>query len=119
MARKRVSMREGPLAELFRATEAAQRQAEQAATRRAAAPQPAGPEPGAEPAPTEILSVVPDRPTSRRRPGAAAPSLAGRRSRPSPSQAAEPSSRSPAGSSRCPRTRRASSARATAPPTWP
>ena len=29
MARKRASMREGPLAELFRATEAAQRQAEQ------------------------------------------------------------------------------------------
>ena len=28
MARKRASMREGPLAELFRATEAAQRQAE-------------------------------------------------------------------------------------------
>src|SRR5438067_8373705 len=31
MARKRASMREGPLAELFRATEAAQRQAEQQA----------------------------------------------------------------------------------------
>src|SRR4029077_12530418 len=30
MARKRASMREGPLAELFRATEAAQRQAEEA-----------------------------------------------------------------------------------------
>ena len=29
MARKRASMREGPLAELFRATEAAQRQSEQ------------------------------------------------------------------------------------------
>ena len=29
MARNRASMREGPLAELFRATEAAQRQAEQ------------------------------------------------------------------------------------------
>jgi hypothetical protein len=28
MARKRASMREGPLAELFRATEAAQKQAE-------------------------------------------------------------------------------------------
>ena len=28
MARRRASMREGPLAELFRATEAAQRQAE-------------------------------------------------------------------------------------------
>ena len=32
MARKRASMREGPLAELFRATEAAQRQAEQQQT---------------------------------------------------------------------------------------
>ena len=31
MARKRASMREGPLAELFKATEAAQRQAEEAA----------------------------------------------------------------------------------------
>ena len=31
MARRRASMREGPLAELFRATEAAQRQAEQGA----------------------------------------------------------------------------------------
>src|SRR5437764_12320629 len=31
MARKRASMREGPLAELFKATEAAQRQAEQQA----------------------------------------------------------------------------------------
>ena len=34
MARKRASMREGPLAELFRATEAAQRQAEQGRRRR-------------------------------------------------------------------------------------
>jgi hypothetical protein len=32
MARKRASMREGPLAELFRATEAAQRQAADRAT---------------------------------------------------------------------------------------
>jgi cell division protein FtsZ len=35
MARKRASMREGPLAELFRATEAAQKQAEQAKGRQA------------------------------------------------------------------------------------
>src|SRR5919202_5587275 len=43
MARKRASMREGPLAELFRATEAAQRQAEQreqAAQAEAGAPAP-------------------------------------------------------------------------------
>ena len=40
MARKRASMREGPLAELFRATEAAQRQAErQGATPPAASEQ--------------------------------------------------------------------------------
>src|SRR6184192_2720807 len=38
MARKRASMREGPLAELFRATEAAQRQADQQT------PEPAEPE---------------------------------------------------------------------------
>jgi cell division protein FtsZ len=42
MARKRASMREGPLAELFRATEAAQRQAERGEE---AAPPPAQPEP--------------------------------------------------------------------------
>src|SRR5436305_12866247 len=43
MARRRASMREGPLAELFRATEAAQRQAEGG--------QPAEPEQSAAPAP--------------------------------------------------------------------
>jgi hypothetical protein len=42
MARKRASMREGPLAELFRATEAAQRQAERGEE---AAPPPAQTEP--------------------------------------------------------------------------
>jgi cell division protein FtsZ len=43
MARKRASMREGPLAELFKATEAAQRQAEQ--REESAPPQPAHEEP--------------------------------------------------------------------------
>ena len=38
MARRRASMREGPLAELFRATEAAQRQAEQQEKESAPAP---------------------------------------------------------------------------------
>src|SRR3954470_14386950 len=38
MARKRASMREGPLAELFRATEAAQRQGEQPEEQRPTAP---------------------------------------------------------------------------------
>jgi cell division protein FtsZ len=47
MARKRASMREGPLAELFRATEAAQRQAEG----RPAEPETASPEP--DPAPED------------------------------------------------------------------
>src|SRR5438477_11815087 len=46
MARRRASMREGPLAELFRATEAAQRQAEQ----RGEEPAPAQPEAEAAPA---------------------------------------------------------------------
>jgi len=41
MARRRASMREGPLAELFRATEAAQRQAEQEPEREAAPAPPA------------------------------------------------------------------------------
>jgi cell division protein FtsZ len=40
MARKRASMREGPLAELFRATEAAQRQAERGASEGEAAQEP-------------------------------------------------------------------------------
>src|SRR2546427_7567759 len=49
MARKRASMREGPLAELFKATEAAQRQQEQGAPE---APPGEPPESTAEPAPT-------------------------------------------------------------------
>jgi cell division protein FtsZ len=62
MARRRASMREGPLAELFKATEAAQRQAERA-EREAAAPA-VGPEaPTVEHAPSEqsapALSAAP------------------------------------------------------------
>ncbi len=54
MARRRASMREGPLAELFRATEAAQRQAEQreqqgGAPEEAAAQAPPAPTPAQEP----------------------------------------------------------------------
>src|SRR5437763_13131580 len=53
MARKRASMREGPLAELFRATEAAQRQAEQDTG--------GAPEQGAEPRmPEETVEHVPE-----------------------------------------------------------
>jgi cell division protein FtsZ len=87
MARKRASMREGPLAELFRATEAAQRQAEtqpeqprqpqiepvpdpepQQPEPPPAAEEPVGlvPEPATEPAPQEIAPVPPaERPAAR------------------------------------------------------
>jgi cell division protein FtsZ len=68
VARKRVSMREGPLAELFRATEAAQRKP---AEKDPSATERAGKEPAAaeaavpsvapvELAPTELMPVVPD-----------------------------------------------------------
>ena len=50
MARRRASMREGPLAELFRATEAAQRQAEKEGRTEEAQPQP---EPTPAPSPVE------------------------------------------------------------------
>ena len=54
MARNRASMREGPLAELFRATEAAQRQGEQA-------PESAPPAPTPEEEPQELtVEHVPD-----------------------------------------------------------
>jgi cell division protein FtsZ len=64
MARRRASMREGPLAELFRATEAAQRQAEKEGREpepetEAPAAEAAPPEaPNAEPAPPPTPSVV-------------------------------------------------------------
>src|SRR5205809_654199 len=75
MARKRASMREGPLAELFKATEAAQRQKEQAET--AAAPEephestvehvpdPKPPAPDPRPEPTPPPPVVPEPPVTR------------------------------------------------------
>ena len=74
MARKRVSMHEGPLAELFRATEAAQsRQAKPGQQGQPTPPAPSpDPAPSADPAqteilqpehaPTEILSAVPEPP---------------------------------------------------------
>ncbi len=74
MARKRASMREGPLAELFRATEAAQRtQGEPAETPAASdasptAPEPTAPEPTAA-APTEQLPLE-EQSTLIARPGA-------------------------------------------------
>jgi cell division protein FtsZ len=77
MARKRASMREGPLAELFKATEAAQRQA--AAAERAGAPRPT---PTSEPdektvehaPPFEV--VGPEAPEPARRPRARRPRTA-------------------------------------------
>ncbi len=57
MARRRASMREGPLAELFKATEAAQRQAERERTGQESADAPtvehAAPEPASPPPPVE------------------------------------------------------------------
>src|SRR5437016_13435457 len=91
MARKRASMREGPLAELFKATEAAQRQAEQgdappaeephestvehvpswedeietpAPARSGAQPEPV-PEPRAVPDPTPAPPSIPEPPVTR------------------------------------------------------
>ena len=78
MARNRASMREGPLAELFRATEAAQRQAEQ--------------KPKDEPEPEEpqekTVEHVPDFAKEKEEPRAAAPA-------PAPSQPAAPPPLSP------------------------
>src|SRR2546425_9222083 len=93
MARKRASMREGPLAELFKATEAAQRQQEQGAPeappeephestvenvptwedevetpappRRDPVPEPAPPEPVARPEPTPPPAYIPEPPVTR------------------------------------------------------
>jgi cell division protein FtsZ len=81
MARRRASMREGPLAELFRATEAAQRQAEQQAEpepkqeepeertvehvptwEEAARPEPTPPPPSPDPEPPAPTPVPPPRP---------------------------------------------------------
>ena len=55
MARRRASMREGPLAELFRATEAAQRQAEKEGRKEDAAPAPSPVEP-----PEQTVEHVPE-----------------------------------------------------------
>ena len=66
MARNRASMREGPLAELFRATEAAQRQAQQEAEQQEGqqGEQPAAAE---QPSQQRRHASGPRRPRSRRR----------------------------------------------------
>jgi cell division protein FtsZ len=68
VARKRVSMREGPLAELFRATEAAQRRTAGSSPAAAAPALEPEPEPtqllaAPEPEPTQILAPSPSEPT--------------------------------------------------------
>ena len=121
MARKRVSMREGPLAELFRATESSQSGSAQRGS--SARPQGKGDaaerrrpsDPGE---PTQILTPAPE-PVAPPAP-VPAPIARCRRSAPRRRRPSRPSrSRSPAGSSRSPRTPRASSVRATALPTLP
>ena len=69
MARRRASMREGPLAELFRATEAAQRQAERGETVGEGPPQP----PAEEPPVTPHEETVEHVPTFERAPAPAPP----------------------------------------------
>ena len=73
MARKRASMRDGPLAELFRATEAAQRQVERESTAHGAQEQPAPPAQQPEPA-EETVEHTPifDEPPARAEPPAPA-----------------------------------------------
>jgi cell division protein FtsZ len=66
MARKRASMREGPLAELFRATEAAQRQAERAESE-------GRPEPESAPAPEPVSDPEPELPPAAAAPPTSAP----------------------------------------------
>jgi cell division protein FtsZ len=83
MARRRASMREGPLAELFRATEAAQRQAEHEPEREAAPAPPAG-EPD-----ERTIEHVPSWEEAAR--GEAEPSVPGPPPSPAPPSAAPPS----------------------------
>ena len=90
VARNRASMREGPLAELFRATEAAQRGSSTSSRHCRAEPSPARRR----------------RRPSRRNRRRSAPSLR----HPQPSLPPKSAGRSPAGSSRCPTSRRGSSA---------
>ena len=98
MARNRASMREGPLAELFRATEAAQKQGSRGT-----------------PAPTSRRSSSCRRSRGRGAGNSADADQAGHeRAR---ARARERRERQPrAGSTRCPTSPRASSAPATAPP---
>src|ERR1700749_3268663 len=62
MARRRASMREGPLAELFRATEAAQKQAEQSGEGEQKAPEDAPTAPAVTPPPPPDPNPLPPPP---------------------------------------------------------
>ncbi|HWH54564.1 MAG TPA: hypothetical protein VNT04_03210, partial [Gaiellaceae bacterium] len=72
MARRRASMREGPLAELFRATEAAQRQAEKGGEPAAEAEAPVTPPPDASEPLEETVEHVPEFAQAREEPPIAA-----------------------------------------------
>ena len=111
MARNRASMREGPLADLFRATEAAQRQTE-----------PAQQELPTEQPLTAAPSVPEPRQTSAPTPRAVEPTPAPtpiRAVTPAPSPLPSSPGRSHAGSIRFLSIPGASSAAATPPRTWP
>ena len=103
MARNRASMREGPLAELFRATEAAQKQGKGKPKDEAAQRQLA-----------DRAGREPERSRPRRR-----RSVASRRRPSLDPEEPRASGRSRAGSTRFPISLPASSARATARRTWP
>jgi hypothetical protein len=96
MARKRASMREGPLAELFRATEAAQRQAESRPTQPEpdsepeSRPEENGPGEGVQPAPATDSPELPPAAAAPSQPQTARPAEAA-----SPAEAA-PAERAPA-----------------------
>jgi len=104
MARKRASMRDGPLAELFRATEAAQRQVERDVTAHKAEEHPAPPARQPEP-PEETVEHTPifDEPVAQAEPSAPAvdekqaastpPPAPAPTSAPSPPSAPEPESK--------------------------
>ena len=139
MARKRASMREGPLAELFRATEAAQRQAEQAGSEPAttgrrqarAAASPSRSRPSAEPEvelpPAAIAPSRPRRPPRRSPSPTSTPRRACRTSRSPSRRSPSPSRAGPRRGARDALGRAAAraaaapvgrAARRLAPPTW-
>jgi cell division protein FtsZ len=90
MARRRASMREGPLAELFRATEAAQRQAEKGGEPAAEAEAPVTPPPDASEPLEETVEHVPEFAQAREEPPIAAVPEREPEAEPEPERLAEP-----------------------------